>query len=48
MLRIVPSDTLRDGIIQYQCDDPAMRLPVAELIQGLTASHTIAAGYMRS
>jgi hypothetical protein len=41
-LRIVPSDTLRDGIIQYQCDDPSA-CP-GGTIQGLTGPHTIAAG----
>ncbi len=44
VLRVVPSDTLRDGIIQYQCDDAAA-CP-GGTIQGLTASHSIAAGFM--
>jgi Carboxypeptidase regulatory-like domain len=42
-LRIVPSDVLRDGVIQYQCADPT--LCPGGSVQGVSASHTIAAGY---
>jgi Carboxypeptidase regulatory-like domain len=44
VLRIVPSDTLRDGVIQYQCADPSDPGCAGGTIQGLTAAHTIAPG----
>lgn len=43
VLRIVPSDTMRDGIITYQCADPT-QCPGAT-VQGLTAPHSIPAGF---
>jgi hypothetical protein len=43
-LRIVPSDALRDGVIQYQCSDPT-KCPAATTVQGNSATHVIPAGY---
>ena len=43
-LRIVPSDTLRDSVITYQCAVPA-DCP-GGVVQGQTGPHTIAAGSM--
>jgi hypothetical protein len=42
VLRVVPSAAMRDGVITYQCAD-ATQCP-GGTVQGLTASHTIAAG----
>jgi hypothetical protein len=42
VVRIVPSDALRDGVITYQCADPTA-CP-GGTVQGLTGSHAIAAG----
>jgi len=44
VLRMVPSDALRDGVIQYPCDDAAA-CP-GGVIQGLNGPHTIAPGNM--
>jgi hypothetical protein len=41
--RIVPSDTLRDGVLLYQCTTPA-QCPGGS-IQGITASHSVPAGF---
>ena len=41
--RIVPSNTLRDGVLLYQCSTPS-QCPGGS-IQGLTASHQVPAGY---
>jgi hypothetical protein len=43
VVRIVPSATMQDGIIQYQCDDPSA-CP-GGTVQGLSASHTVQPGY---
>ena len=43
VLRIVPSDAMRDGVIMYQCDS-ASPCP-GGTIQGLTASHAVPAGF---
>jgi len=43
VLRSVPSDTLRDGVLVYGCDDPSA-CP-ASTVQGFTNSHAIPAGY---
>jgi hypothetical protein len=43
VLRDVPSDTLRDGVLVYGCADPGA-CP-ATTVQGLTASHAIDAGF---
>jgi hypothetical protein len=40
--RAIPSETFRDGILTYNCADPAA-CPAAT-VQGLTASHSIPAG----
>jgi hypothetical protein len=42
VVRVVPSAALRDGVITYQCDDPTQCL--GGPVQGVTSSHTIAAG----
>ena len=42
VVRIVPSDALRDGVITYACADPTV-CP-GGTVQGLTGPHTIAAG----
>src|ERR1700736_11618 len=42
-LRIVPSDAMRDGVIQYQCADPTQCPGGA--VQGTSGTHTILAGY---
>ena len=42
-LRIVPSETMRDGVIVYQCDVPS-DCP-GGTVQGNTASHDIPAGF---
>jgi Carboxypeptidase regulatory-like domain/TonB dependent receptor len=42
VVRIVPSAAMRDGVITYTCADPTA-CP-GGTVQGLTASHTIAAG----
>jgi hypothetical protein len=48
-LQTVPSDSLRDGVLIYQCGPPTSASPVtcptATTVQGLTASHPVAAGY---
>ncbi len=41
--RIVPTDSLRDGVLIYQCSTASQCLGGS--VQGLTASHTIAPGY---
>ncbi len=43
VLRIVPSDSLRDGVMLYQCDDPTI-CPGGS-IQGITGSHVVPAGF---
>jgi hypothetical protein len=43
VLRIVPSDALRDGVLQYLCADPTQCL--GGPVQGLTGTHTIAPRY---
>lgn len=43
VVRIVPSATMQDGIIQYQCDDPSACPGGA--VQGLSASHNIQPGF---
>jgi Carboxypeptidase regulatory-like domain/TonB dependent receptor len=43
ILRIVPSLALRDGVVQYQCDDPSA-CP-GGTVQGLTGPHQIKPGY---
>jgi len=43
VVRIVPSATMQDGIIQYQCDDPSA-CP-GGTAQGLSAAHTIQPGF---
>jgi hypothetical protein len=43
VLRIVPSDAMRDGVITYLCADPAA-CP-GGTVQGLSASHAVPAGY---
>jgi Carboxypeptidase regulatory-like domain len=42
VVRVVPSAALRDGVITYVCDDPT-QCP-GGTVQGLSSSHTIAAG----
>jgi hypothetical protein len=42
VVRIIPSATMQDGIIQYACADPT-QCP-GGTVQGLTATHTVAAG----
>jgi Carboxypeptidase regulatory-like domain len=42
VVRIVPSDALRDGVVMYNCADPSS-CP-ATTVQGLTASHAVPAG----
>jgi hypothetical protein len=42
VVRIVPSDALRDGVVTYLCADPT-QCP-GGVVQGLTGPHTIAAG----
>ncbi|MBZ5664067.1 MAG: TonB-dependent receptor [Acidobacteriia bacterium] len=42
-LRIVPSESMRDGVIVYQCEDPT-QCPGGP-VQGIAASHTIPAGF---
>ena len=42
VLRIVPSDAMRDGVIIYQCDQPA-QCP-GGTVQGLTGSHPVPVG----
>ena len=42
VVRIVPSDAMQDGVIQYACADPA-QCP-GGTVQGLTATHNIAPG----
>ena len=43
VLRMVPSDSLRDGVILYQCDDPA-QCPQTT-VSGASATHTVPAGF---
>jgi hypothetical protein len=51
-LQTVPSDTLRDGVLMYECkpptttSTPTAACPNQTTVQGLTASHTIPAGYV--
>jgi len=42
VVRIVPSAAMQDGVIQYQCADPT-QCP-GGTVQGLTSTHTVAAG----
>lgn len=45
VLRIVPSDTLRDGVMMYQCQDAS--LCPASSVKGVSgAAHAVPAGYM--
>src|SRR5690348_1433747 len=44
VLRIVPSDSLRDGVIMYQCGDPT-QCP-GGMVKGQTGTHPVPAGYM--
>jgi hypothetical protein len=44
-LQTVPSDSLRDGVLIYQCDPSSAVACPAATVQGLTASHPVAAGY---
>src|SRR3954468_14779072 len=43
VLRIVPSYSMRDGIIMYQCADPSAC--AGGTVQGLTGPHAVRAGY---
>ncbi len=43
VLRIVPSDSMRDGVILYQCQDPT-QCPGGN-VQGATSSHVVPAGF---
>jgi len=43
VLRIVPSDSMRDGIIMYQCADPT-QCPGGS-VQGQTGQHPVPAGF---
>ncbi len=43
VLRSVPSDSMRDGVLIYGCDDPGS-CP-ATSVQGFTSSHPVPAGY---
>ena len=43
VLRIVPSDTLRDGVMMYQCADPT-QCPSGS-VQGFNSSHAVPAGF---
>ena len=43
VLRIVPSESMRDGIIMYQCADPSAC--AGGTVQGLTGPHAVRAGY---
>lgn len=45
VVRIVPSPALQDGVITYQCQDPAACSDGSMVVQGLTSPHTIQAGY---
>ena len=42
-MRDVPSDSFRDGVLIYECDDPG--LCPGGSVQGLTGSHTVPAGW---
>ena len=42
-LRIVPSDSMRDGVLMYQCSDPSA-CP-GGTVQGLSASHSVPSGF---
>ena len=42
-LRIIPSDSLRDGVMLYQCDDPT-QCP-GGTVKGLNAIHSVPAGF---
>jgi carboxypeptidase family protein len=42
--RIVPSDSLRDGVLIYQCA-AATDCPTATTVNGLTAAHTVPSGF---
>ncbi len=42
-LRNIPTDSFRDGVIIYECDDPA--LCPGGTVNGLTGSHTVPAGF---
>ncbi len=44
-LQTVPSDTLRDGVLLYECDASTAVPCPGGTVQGLTASHPVAAGY---
>jgi Carboxypeptidase regulatory-like domain len=44
-LQTVPSDSLRDGILIYQCATTSTVACPGMTVQGLTATHTIAQGY---
>jgi len=41
--RVVPTDTFKDGVLMYQCNDPAQCPGGA--VQGLTQTHNIPAGW---
>lgn len=47
--RTVPSDSLRDGVLIYQCGTPTVTNPVTcpnqTTVQGLTTTHTVPVGY---
>jgi hypothetical protein len=43
--RTVPSDSLRDGVLIYQCDSSSTVACPATQVQGLTAMQPVAAGY---
>src|SRR5262245_23752088 len=43
VVRIVPSDALQDGVVQYACANPS-ECPGGQ-VQGLTAAHTVPAGF---
>jgi hypothetical protein len=44
VIRIVPSDAMRDGVIFYQCDQPA-QCPGGGTVAGLTGTHPVPAGF---
>jgi Carboxypeptidase regulatory-like domain len=42
--RVVPSDSLRDGVLVYQCAT-GTDCPTATTVQGLTTTHTVPSGF---
>jgi hypothetical protein len=44
VVRIVPSDSLRDGVILYQCDPTDLPCP-GGTIQGISGPHTVPVGF---